>query len=69
MASTTGKVLSQWSYKVTVEFASLPLEKEEAYWAAIHYLASVLFDMDTENTDTSSPEILTYNQINKESHV
>ena len=45
MTVTTGKpkkVLSQWSTKVSVEFVPLPLEKEQAYWAAMKYFASVL---------------------------
>ena len=48
MSVTTGKpkkVLSQWRTNVTVEFVPLPPEREEAYWAAIEYFASVIQDL------------------------
>ena len=32
-----------WTSEITVEFVPLPKEKEEAYWAAIHYFAELLY--------------------------
>jgi hypothetical protein len=32
-----------WTAEFTVEFTPLPKEKEEAYWAAIHYFAELLY--------------------------
>ncbi len=45
MSFTTGepKALGQWSYTILVEFIDLPVEKENAYWAAIHYFSEVMF--------------------------
>lgn len=56
MAFTTGetKALGQWSYTVLVEFVNLPVEKEQAYWAAIHYFSEVMFkEMLTAPVDES----------------
>jgi hypothetical protein len=33
----------EWTAELTVAFVPLPPEKEEAYWAAIHYFAEVMF--------------------------
>jgi hypothetical protein len=32
-----------WTTELTVGFVPLPPEKEEAYWAAIHFLAEIMF--------------------------
>jgi hypothetical protein len=32
-----------WTTELTVGFVPLPPEKEEAYWAAIHILAEIMF--------------------------
>jgi len=32
-----------WTTEFTFDFVPLPPEKEEAYWAAIHYFAEVMF--------------------------
>jgi hypothetical protein len=32
-----------WTTEITISFVPLPKEKEEAYWAAIHYLAQIMF--------------------------
>lgn len=56
MAFTTGetKALGQWSYTILVEFVNLPVEKEQAYWAAIHYFSEVMFkEMLTAPVDES----------------
>ena len=33
----------EWTTELTVGFVPLPPEKEEAYWAAIHILAEIMF--------------------------
>lgn len=33
----------EWTAELTVGFVSLPPEMEEAYWAALHYFAEVMF--------------------------
>ena len=33
-----------WTTELTVGFVPLPPEKEEAYWAAIHILAEIMFE-------------------------
>lgn len=52
MDFTTGetKALGQWSYTVCVEFVEVPEEKEQAYWEAIHYFASVMFEEMFDHT-------------------
>ena len=34
----------EWTAELSVGFVSLPPEKEEAYWAAIHILAEIMFE-------------------------
>ena len=34
----------EWTTELTVGFVPLPPEKEEAYWAAIHILAEIMFE-------------------------
>lgn len=36
--------MTEWTTELSVEFVPLPPEKEEAYWAAIHILAEIMFD-------------------------
>lgn len=35
--------MGKWTTEITVGFVPLPKDKEEAYWAAIDYLAEVMF--------------------------
>lgn len=35
--------MEKWTPEITFSFVPLPKEKEEAYWAAIEYLARVMF--------------------------
>jgi hypothetical protein len=34
----------EWTAELTVGFVPLPPEKQEAYWAAIHYFAEIMFE-------------------------
>lgn len=39
MSKTGNKKLAKWTAEITVEFVSLPPEKEKTYWAALDYFA------------------------------
>lgn len=43
MGKKDDKKPARWTCKFTVSFVPLPEEKEEAYWATIHYFAEVMF--------------------------
>jgi len=35
--------MAEWTTELSVEFVSLPPEKEEAYWESIRYFAEIMF--------------------------
>lgn len=45
LASNSSLVIekAKWTTELIVNFVPLPPEKEEAYWAAIQYLAEIMF--------------------------
>ena len=49
----------EWTAELSVGFVPLPPEKEEAYWAAIHFLAEIMFAdlIEEQNKETVLPQI------------
>ena len=49
----------EWTTELTVGFVPLPPEKEEAYWAAIHFFAEIMFAdlIEEQNLETVLPQI------------
>jgi hypothetical protein len=46
-----------WTTEFTFAFVPLPPEKEEAYWAAIHILAEIMFaDLLVVNVEEDEPD-------------
>lgn len=46
-----------WTSEFTVDFTPLPAEMEEAYWAAVHYFAEVMFCPTPDPSPNRLPEL------------